>query len=100
MLNQVKRNKIKQQHLDSLFLNNDAGPAQQMEAQQLVQLLVQNLPPLQKSILLLRDLEGYSYQEIAEQLQLSEAQVKVYLFRARVKIKKQVTEQFILASWI
>jgi hypothetical protein len=24
----------------------------------------------------------------------------VYLFRARVKIKKQVTEQFILASWI
>jgi hypothetical protein len=31
---------------------------------------------------------------------LSEAQVKVYLFRARVKIKKQVTEQFILASWI
>jgi RNA polymerase sigma-70 factor (ECF subfamily) len=47
---------------------------------------------------LLRDLEGYSYQEIAEQLQLSEAQVKVYLFRARVKIKKQVNEQFILAS--
>jgi RNA polymerase sigma-70 factor (ECF subfamily) len=63
-----------------------------------VQLLVQDLPPLQKSILLLRDLEGYSYQEIAEQLQLSEAQVKVYLFRARVKIKKQVNEQFILAS--
>jgi hypothetical protein len=26
--------------------------------------------------------------------------VKVYLFRARVKIKKQVNEQFILASWI
>ena len=98
MLNQVKRNKVKQQHLDSLFLNHDAGPAQQIEAQQLVQLLVQSLPPLQKSILLLRDLEGYSYQEIAEQLHLSEAQVKVYLFRARVKIKKQVNEQFILAS--
>jgi RNA polymerase sigma-70 factor (ECF subfamily) len=98
MLNQVKRNKVKQQHLDSLFLKHDAGPVQQIEAQQLVQLLVQDLPPLQKSILLLRDLEGYTYQEIAEQLQLSEAQVKVYLFRARVKIKKQVNEQFILAS--
>lgn len=98
MLNQVKRNKVKQQHLDSLFLNHEAGPVQQLEAQQLVQLLVQDLPPLQKSILLLRDLEGYSYQEIGAQLGLSEAQIKVYLFRARVKIKKQVTEQFILAS--
>ncbi|MCU0355325.1 MAG: RNA polymerase sigma factor [Cytophagales bacterium] len=45
------------------------------------------LPPLQKSIILLRDLEGYSYQEIGEILELNEAQVKVYLFRARQKVK-------------
>jgi RNA polymerase sigma-70 factor (ECF subfamily) len=98
MLNQAKRNKIKQQHLDSLFLQTDAGPGKQIEAQHLVQLLVQDLPVIQKSILLLRDLEGYSYQEIAEQLELSESQVKVYLFRARARIKKMVKEQFVLAS--
>jgi RNA polymerase sigma-70 factor (ECF subfamily) len=48
------------------------------------------LPPLQKSIVLLRDLEGYSYEEIGEILELSESQVKVYLFRARKKMQKQL----------
>jgi RNA polymerase sigma factor (sigma-70 family) len=50
------------------------------------------LPPLQKSIILLRDLEGYNYKEIGDILELSEAQVKVYLFRARNKVKKQLKD--------
>lgn len=48
------------------------------------------LPPLQKSIILLRDLESYSYQEIGDILELNEAQVKVYLFRARQKVKDYI----------
>ena len=48
------------------------------------------LPPIQKSIILLRDIEGYSYDEIGGILELSPSQVKVYLFRARNKIKKQL----------
>lgn len=48
------------------------------------------LPPIQKSILLLRDLEGYGYKEISEILTITESQVKVYLFRARVKIKNSI----------
>ena len=51
---------------------------------------LKKLPAIQKSILLLRDLEGYEYKEIAEILELSESQVKVYLFRARVKIKNSI----------
>ncbi|MFM8962852.1 MAG: RNA polymerase sigma factor, partial [Sphingomonadales bacterium] len=70
----------------------------QFEHQQLIALLVADLPPLQKSILLLRDLEGYAYQEIGELLSLTEAQVKVYLFRARLKVKKRIKGQFVLAS--
>ena len=50
------------------------------------------LPPLQKSIILLRDLEGYEYREIGEMLALSESQVKVYLFRARQKVKNHIKE--------
>ena len=50
------------------------------------------LPPVQKSILLLRDLEGYEYKEIGEILGISEAQVKVYLFRARQKVKNYIKE--------
>ena len=54
------------------------------------------LPPVQKSVLLLRDLEGYNYKEIGDILNLSEAQVKVYLFRARNKIKKQLKDLTVL----
>lgn len=98
MLNQVKRDKVKQQHMESLCWNSTSGTDTQFENQQLIQLLVKDLPPLQKSILLLRDLEGYTYQEIGDMLSLTEAQVKVYLFRARLKVKKRVKGQFVLAS--
>jgi len=37
---------------------------------------------------LLRDYEGYSYEEIGEMLNLSESQVKVYIFRARQSLKE------------
>ncbi|HNF70750.1 MAG TPA: sigma factor-like helix-turn-helix DNA-binding protein, partial [Chitinophagales bacterium] len=36
----------------------------------------------------LRDYEGYSYEEIGEVLNLSESQVKVYIFRARQTMKE------------
>lgn len=60
------------------------------ESKEIVELAVSILPPIQKSVILLRDLEGYSYQEIGDILDLTESQVKVYLFRARKKIKKQL----------
>ena len=60
------------------------------ESSQVVDRAVSILPPVQKSIILLRDLEGYTYEEIGDILQLSPSQVKVYLFRARNKIKKQL----------
>ncbi len=56
---------------------------------QLVQQLIDRLPEVQRSIMLLRDVEGKSYREIATILNLSEEQVKVYLFRARQRIKLQ-----------
>jgi RNA polymerase sigma-70 factor (ECF subfamily) len=49
---------------------------------------VDRLPELQRMVLLLRDYEGYSYEEIGEMAHLNESQVKVYIFRARVFLKK------------
>lgn len=46
------------------------------------------LPEVQRSILQLRDVDGYSYKEIAQMLDLSDQQVQVYLFRARTTMKK------------
>lgn len=62
------------------------------EDREMIELALSLLPPLQKSILLLRDLEGYTYIEIAEILEITESQVKVYLYRARKKIKKKLSD--------
>jgi RNA polymerase sigma factor (sigma-70 family) len=68
----------------------DRNHADDFETRELVNNCLATLPPIQKSIILLRDLEGYNYKEISEILKLSESQVKVYLFRARNKVKKQI----------
>ncbi|MBE0655080.1 MAG: RNA polymerase sigma factor [Bacteroidales bacterium] len=48
------------------------------------------LPESQRSVIMLRDYEGYSYQEIAEITGLSESQVKVYIYRGRLYLKKYI----------
>ncbi len=45
------------------------------------------LPEIQKTVVMLRDYEGYNYEEIAELTSLTESQVKVYIFRARKGLK-------------
>ncbi len=57
---------------------------------------IEKLPADQKSVLLLRDYEGYSYDEIAEITGLSEAQVKVYIYRARVFLKEYIGDMSVL----
>ncbi|MEM7104209.1 MAG: RNA polymerase sigma factor [Bacteroidota bacterium] len=58
------------------------------EHKQLIDLAVERLNPVHRSVLLLRDYEGYSYKEIGEMTNLTESQVKVYIFRARKKMKE------------
>jgi RNA polymerase sigma-70 factor (ECF subfamily) len=42
----------------------------------------------QKSLILLKDYEGYTYEEIGQITGLNESQVKVYLHRARLQLKE------------
>jgi RNA polymerase sigma factor (sigma-70 family) len=51
---------------------------------------VARLPETQRSVLLLRDYEGYSYEEIGQITGLSESQVKVYIYRARVFLREYI----------
>jgi len=50
--------------------------------------LIKSLPEKQQEIIRLRDIEELSYQEIAEEMNITESQVKVTLFRARKRIKE------------
>lgn len=61
----------------------------QQDRIQLVRRLIDGLPEKQRSVMQLRDMEGKSYKEIAQILNISEEQVKVNIFRARQTIKQQ-----------
>ncbi len=53
---------------------------------------LERLPAPQRAVILLRDYEGYSYQEISSITGLSEAQVKVYIYRGRVSLRNYLTK--------
>jgi RNA polymerase sigma factor (sigma-70 family) len=48
---------------------------------------LERLPEQQKTSIMLRDYEGYSYKEIGDITGLSEAQVKINIYRGRVALK-------------
>ncbi len=87
MLNQLRRDK-KMESMEKAQFVEPYASQHQFELKELLDKSLSQLPELQKSIILLRDLEGYDYREIGEILSLSESQVKVYLFRGRQKIKE------------
>jgi RNA polymerase sigma-70 factor (ECF subfamily) len=53
---------------------------------------LEKLPAAQRSVILLRDYEGYSYREIADITGLSEAQVKTYIFRGRAALRNYLVK--------
>lgn len=59
----------------------------QFDVQAILNTALDTLPEIQKTVVLLRDYEGYSYEEIGKICELKEAQVKVYIFRARQALK-------------
>ena len=75
---------------DPADLYDLSGSDQYSDLGEVLDRAVQNLPKDQKAVLMLRDYEGYSYREIAEITELSESQVKVYIYRARVYLKAYI----------
>lgn len=81
---------------ESFELKHDAlSPHQSTEIEQSMQnitQMIQALPEKQRQVIHLRDVEGYSYQEICEILELDMNQVKVNLFRARKAVREKLTK--------
>jgi RNA polymerase sigma-70 factor (ECF subfamily) len=68
----------------------DVHDKQYSDLAEILNIAVRQLPEIQRTVVLLRDYEGYSYQEIGDITTLSEAQVKVYIYRARVFLKNYI----------
>ena len=67
--------------------NLASAPSLEFDVSAVLDQALNRLPEIQKTVVLLRDYEGYNYAEIAEITQLNESQVKVYIFRARQALK-------------
>ena len=60
----------------------------------LIKKSINQLPETQRMILQLREIEGFSYQEIADLLDISISQVKVQIFRARKLLKSILFKKY------
>lgn len=62
------------------------------DIRKVLQHALDRLNETQRSLVMLKDYEGYSYAEIGEIMGLSESQVKVYLHRARLILKNYLVK--------
>lgn len=86
MIDLVRREK-KQGSFDEVAMSAMSHSKQYSDLNEILHEALDKLPEVQKSVVLLRDYEGYSYKEIGEICSLKETQVKVYIFRARKALK-------------
>ena len=90
MIDHIRKNQ-RLGSLDSGYTEiHDESPGTYNDLKEVINEAVAKLPEVQRAAILLRDYEGYSYEEIGEILQLNESQVKVYIFRARTFLKQYI----------
>lgn len=93
----VIRMKKRFSHIDTLPLENTARQTEVYTgAKSLVDKLVAKLPEQQRSALLLRDYEGHDYKTISMITGMTEAQVKINIFRARQYLKECIGKMEVL----
>lgn len=92
LMQTLRHARVIQQHAGELQSRASAyvTPDERFDLREAIEKSLQVLPEVQRAILQLRDVEGFSYAEIGETLALSDSQVQVYLFRARVAMRKHL----------
>lgn len=65
---------------------------QQQNAKRILNEALCKLSATQRSLVMLKDYEGYNYAEIGEITGLNESQVKVYLHRARLQLREYIVK--------
>ncbi|MCX6350832.1 MAG: RNA polymerase sigma factor [Bacteroidetes bacterium] len=86
MIDHIRKNKrivkMEDYHENAMYYSYEYS-----DVKELLNRGLEMLPASQKSVLLLRDYEGYSYEEIEGITGLNENQVKVYIHRARLFLR-------------
>ncbi|MET0635963.1 MAG: RNA polymerase sigma factor [Chitinophagaceae bacterium] len=87
-IRKVKRVQLKEDFNENLSVQDKPGN----NLKKVLEDALARLSETQRSLVLLKDYEGYSYDEIGKITGLSESQVKVYLHRARVQLKEYLVK--------
>lgn len=87
-IRKVKRIQLKEEFNENAQVQN--RPANNLK--KILDEALARLSETQRTLVLLKDYEGYSYEEIGQITNLSESQVKVYLHRARVQLKEYLVK--------
>ena len=83
----------KEKRMTNLEVSHEKGMIYESQYSDLNEILheaVARLPEQQKTAVMLRDYEGYSYKEIGDITGLSEAQVKINIYRARLALRNYI----------
>ncbi len=87
MLERIRKKKRQEPIDNSLRVVAGSSKDPEFDLKRVLNEAIAKLPEDQRSVIMLRDYEGYSYEEIGRITGLNESQVKVYIFRARVFLK-------------
>lgn len=87
MIDQIR--KSKRMVLVEDLPQNEAGYEEVYSGvKEILEEALSKLPESQRAAILLRDYEGYTYEEIGKVLELNKSQVKVYIFRGRKTLQR------------
>lgn len=85
--------KVKRIYLKEEFSENTKVSYRGIDnAKEVLQEALAKLSDTQRSLVMLKDYEGYNYEEIGQITGLSSSQVKVYLHRARLQLKEYIVK--------
>lgn len=85
-IDQVRKNKRMEDNEEAQYsMSTESG--QYSDLSEILDRALETIPEIQKTVVVLRDYEGYNYDEIGEITGLSASQVKVYIFRARKSLR-------------
>lgn len=91
MIDHIRKNK--RIHLKETFDEQERGAdRQQHNTKRILAEALDQLSETQKSLVMLKDYEGYNYAEIGAITGLNESQVKVYLHRARLQLRAYIVK--------
>jgi len=89
MIDNIRKEKrmtyIEESHEESMIYDSNYS-----DLNEILHAAIDRLPEQQKSSVLLRDYEGYSYKEIGEITGQTEAQVKINIYRGRLALKSYI----------